>query len=104
MTQEQKEKAFEEFYQRYLVERSDKLSRRLHFIGMSLFFFCLLGFFFTAEEVCLMMAPVLGLTFSWLGTFVIDKKFPKHFRHPIQSLKSDLRLFLEIFIGKYEVF
>ena len=96
-------KSFNEFYQFYLTEHSNKTSRRLLFIGTALVF---------VEAICLtyfdawnlwFILPITGYLFAWIGHFFFEKNKPATFKYPLWSLASDFRLFFEILSGREKI-
>lgn len=64
-------KTLEEFYPFYLSQHLNPTCRRLHFIGTFLAFLQLLRtilFAFTLPNI--LLAPLIGYGFSWIGHFV----------------------------------
>ena len=97
-------KSFADFYPFYLREHSNLTSRRLHFIGTGAVISLLLLFFFTGNPMILILLPILGYGFAWVGHFVFEKNRPATFKHPIYSLMGDFRMFWDILTGKVSAF
>lgn len=98
-----KYRSFREFYPFYLSEHSDKISRRLHFAGTSLFILLLLAACITSMWWLLILCPVAGYGFAWTGHFFFEKNHPATFTYPLWSLASDFRLFFSILSGKQKL-
>jgi hypothetical protein len=97
------EKAYtnlKDFYPYYLTEHQNATSRRLHFIGTSLFILTLFYALFTANWTLLWACPVLGYGFAWAGHFFFEKNKPATFIYPAMSLASDFIMFWHILTGQ----
>ncbi len=93
-------KTFSEFYPYYLSEHQDRTCRTLHFIGTSLFFVFLMGAFLFHKLELLILCPIAGYGFAWVGHFFFEKNKPATFQYPLYSLLGDFKLYFEILAGK----
>lgn len=93
-------KTFSEFYPYYLSEHKDRTCRTLHFIGTSLFFVFLMGAFLFHKLELLILCPIAGYGFAWVGHFFFEKNKPATFQYPLYSLLGDFKLYFEILAGK----
>ncbi|MCA0426624.1 MAG: DUF962 domain-containing protein [Bacteroidetes bacterium] len=93
-------KSFSEFYPFYLSEHKNKTCRILHFIGTTLFFVFLMGAFLFHEPRMLILCPLAGYGFAWVGHFFFEKNKPATFKYPLWSLLGDFRMYFEIIGGK----
>jgi hypothetical protein len=89
-------KSFADFYPYYLREHSHITCRRLHFVGTAAVIALVLIFFFTGNPMILILLPILGYGFAWVGHFVFEKNRPATFKHPFYSLLGDFRMFWDI--------
>lgn len=92
-----------EFYPYYLLEHQNLVSRTLHFIGTSLFLAALATSLLLPNYWLLLLCPVLGYGFAWVGHFFFEKNRPATFTYPLMSLASDFIMFYHILtlqIGK----
>ncbi len=96
-------KSFSEFYQFYLTEHQNKISRRLHFIGTALVFVAVFLLTIYHRWDIWYILPITGYLFAWVGHFFFEKNKPATFKYPLWSLLSDFRLFFEILIGKQKL-
>jgi hypothetical protein len=97
---EKEYKTFAEFYPFYLSEHSDANCRRLHFLG-SLLVIVLLGYILTTQKwAMLLLLPVVGYGFAWIGHFVFEKNRPATFTYPLFSFMGDWVMFKDILTGK----
>ena len=92
--------SFSEFYSFYLTEHSDRLNRRLHFTGTLLVILTFIYVLITQNWIFLILLPVFGYGFAWVGHFKIEKNRPATFDYPFYSLASDFVMFKDILTGK----
>jgi hypothetical protein len=95
-------KTLAEFYPYYLTEHRNATSRRLHFIGTALFILILMYAVFTAKWTLLMVVPVVGYGFAWVGHFFFERNKPATFKYPLFSLMSDFIMFWHILTGQID--
>ncbi len=93
-------RTFRDFYPFYLSEHSHPVCRRLHFVGS----WGVLGIVVAAIALgnpwLLLLAPVCGYGFAWVGHFVFEKNRPATFQYPLYSLMGDWVMFFEILTGR----
>lgn len=92
--------SFRDFYPYYLGEHSNRLCRRMHFVGSSLVIADVLLAIFSDRWSWLWLAPVLGYGFAWIGHYVYEKNRPATFRHPLYSLMGDWVMYWQVLRGK----
>jgi hypothetical protein len=88
--------SFREFYPFYLSEHSHRICRRLHFVGSLLVIFIVLVAIAKADARWLLLAPLVGYGFAWIGHFAYEKNRPATFQHPLYSLAGDWVMFWDI--------
>ena len=88
--------SFREFYPFYLSEHSHRMCRRLHFVGSLLVIAVILVAIANADARWLLLAPVVGYGFAWIGHFYFEKNRPATFEHPLYSLAGDWVMFWDI--------
>ena len=103
MEEEREFNSFSEFYPFYLEEHSDNLNRRLHFTGTLLVIIFLIYTIVTQKWIILILLPVFGYGFAWLGHFFFEKNKPATFKYPLYSLMGDWVMFKDILIGKVKL-
>jgi hypothetical protein len=91
--------SYEEFWDFYVSQHSNKTNRRLHFVGTSLAMACVAGGALFKKPSLFLLAPVFGYGFAWFGHFVFEKNKPASFDHPVWSLKSDFVMWRKIANG-----
>ncbi|MDF2941128.1 MAG: putative rane protein [Gammaproteobacteria bacterium] len=95
--------SFDEFYPFYLAEHANPICRLLHFAG-SLIIVALLTFVLISEHwKYLILVPIIGYGFAWIGHFVFEKNKPATFKHPLYSLMGDWVMFKDILLGKVKI-
>lgn len=92
--------SFAEFYPFYLGEHSNPTCRRLHFVGTSLVIALLAYTIASGKWLLLLLIPVAGYGFAWIGHFVFEKNRPATFDHPWYSLIGDFAMFRDVLLGK----
>ena len=91
---------FADFYPYYLEEHSNRTCRRLHFIGTTLALAMLVAAFVTLNFWLLLLVPVFGYAFAWVGHFFFEKNRPATFTYPFYSLMGDFVMYKDILTGK----
>ncbi len=91
---------FSKFYAFYLTEHSNKTCRQLHFIGSSLVILCIATFIVTGHAGYLVVAPVCGYGFAWVGHFAFEKNRPASFRQPLYSFMGDWVMYWQLLSGE----
>lgn len=92
--------SFAEFYPYYLSEHSDRTCRRLHFIGTSLVIALVIAALLSNQHWLLLLTPLAGYSFAWLGHFGFEKNRPATFQHPFYSLLGDFVMYKDMLTGK----
>lgn len=100
MTTDTRFASFAEFYPYYLSEHSDRTCRRLHFAGTTLVITLLATAIATGNPWLLLVLPVAGYGFAWLGHFVFEKNRPATFDYPFYSLWGDFVMYKDMLTGK----
>ncbi|MBX2798545.1 MAG: DUF962 domain-containing protein [Myxococcales bacterium] len=91
--------SFEEFFPYYLSEHADPRNRALHYVGTSL----VIGLATAAAIVnplLLLLMPIAGYGFAWVGHFVVERNRPATFTYPLWSLAGDFRMFFLFVTGR----
>jgi hypothetical protein len=90
--------SFDEFWPFYLGEHKDPVNRGLHYVGTSLAIGTVTAAVVTVNPAWLLLTPVVGYAPAWIGHFVIEGNRPATFKHPLWSLRGDLRM-LSLFLS-----
>jgi hypothetical protein len=99
-TQPIRYKSFREFYPHYLAEHCNSTDRLLHVIGTLLAILTLLGSLLFWKPWGLLLVPVFGYGFAWVGHFVFEKNRPTTFQYPFYSLLGDIVLVKDVLTGR----
>ncbi len=91
---------FREFYPFYLGEHRRRATRRLHFIGVCLAVLTLIGVVATQRWWGLILIPMTGYGFAWIGHFFFERNYPATFKYPCYSLMGDWVMFRDILMGR----
>lgn len=92
--------SFKAFYPYYLQEHSNRICRRLHFIGTSLVLVIIVAALVAGDLRWLWLVPLAGYGFAWVGHFFFEKNRPATFKHPLYSLAGDFVMYADILRGK----
>lgn len=92
--------SFREFYPYYLREHRNQVCRRLHFIGSTLVLFILIWSILSQNPWWLLLMPLTGYGFAWVGHFFFEKNRPATFKHPWYSLLGDWVMFRDMLSGR----
>lgn len=92
--------SLKEFYPYYLEEHMNPTCRTLHFVGTALLFVVLFWAIWSQTWWGLLLIPVIGYGFAWVGHYFFEKNKPATFQYPGYSLASDFILFFHLLTGK----
>jgi len=84
--------SFEDFWPYYVGEHRDPLCRALHYVGTTLAIGTVATAALTANPAWLLLTPVVGYGPAWVGHFLIEGNVPATFKHPLWSLRGDLKM------------
>jgi len=90
---------FKQFYPYYLREHSNRNNRRLHFVGSCLVLLIAIYATLTNHWWLLLLLPITGYGFAWVGHFFFEKNKPATFIYPLYSLMGDWVMFKDILVG-----
>jgi hypothetical protein len=91
--------SYEAFWPFYVSQHLDPTNRKLHALGTSLVLACL-GLAAADSPRWLLLAPVAGYGFAWIGHFVFEKNRPATFTYPLWSLRGDFRMYRLMLLGR----
>lgn len=81
--------SFAEFYPFYLSQNQDPVCRKLHYVGSTIILVIIVNTFINQQWWQLLLLPVVGYGFAWLGHFIFEKNRPATFTYPLYSLWGD---------------
>ncbi len=91
--------SFKQFYPYYLAEHSNPTCRALHYIGSTLVLAVIALAIIERQPAWLLLAPVAGYGFAWLGHFIFEHNKPATFKHPLYSLWGDWVMYKDFWAG-----
>ena len=97
---EERIETYAEFWDFYVREHSQPLTRLLHFIGTSLGLVLLVWIARTGAWLYLPVCFVVGYAFAWFSHFVIEKNKPATFKYPLWSFISDYKMMFYMLTGR----
>jgi len=100
MSSEKSFRSFREFYPYYLSEHSDPTCRRLHYLGSTLVLLLLAYALISGQLLWLLLLPVVGYGFAWVGHFFFEKNRPATFTYPLYSFIGDWVMLKDMLTGK----
>lgn len=92
--------SFAEFYPFYLAEHSNDTSRRLHYVGSLLVLAVLFYALLSGRWGLLLLLPVAGYGFAWVGHFFFEKNRPATFKYPLYSFLGDWVMLRDALTGR----
>ncbi|QIB53225.1 Mpo1-like protein [Pseudomonas sp. OIL-1] len=92
--------SFAEFYPFYLSEHSNDTSRRLHYIGSLLVLAVLIYALVSGSWGLLLLLPIAGYGFAWVGHFFFEKNKPATFQYPLYSFMGDWVMLRDALTGR----
>ena len=93
-------RSFADFYPYYLGEHTNRVCRRLHFVGSSAALILLAAAIATQHWWLLALGVVQGYAFAWVGHFFFEHNRPATFRHPWFSFLGDWRMWWQMLTGR----
>jgi hypothetical protein len=93
--------SFEEFWPYYVAQHLDPANQALHFLGTSLALAALAAAA-TLSPWWGLAAPLAGYGPAWIGHYAFEKNKPATFRHPLWSLRGDLRMYALLWRDRME--
>ena len=84
--------SFEEFWPFYVGEHRNPISRGLHYAGTSMAIGTVGAAVVTLNPAWLILTPIVGYGPAWIGHFVVEGNKPASFKHPLWSLRGDLKM------------
>lgn len=95
--------SFQEFYPFYLSEHSNKTCRLLHVLGSTLVIAIIIYSLVSQSYLLLLLTPVTGYGFAWIGHFFFEKNIPATFTYPLYSFIGDWVMFWQVITFKLKL-
>lgn len=84
---------FEEFWPHYVGEHRHARTRHLHFAGTTVAIVMAAFAVLSLNGWLLLAALIVAYGFAWIGHFFIEGNKPATFRHPLWSVRGDLKMY-----------
>lgn len=97
---ERKIETYSEFWDFYVLEHSQPMTRLFHFAGTTLGIVLLIWFLRSGNYFYIPLCFVVGYAFAWFSHFVIEKNKPATFQYPLWSFISDYKMVFYMLTGK----
>jgi len=94
--------SFKEFWPFYVREHANPTNRRLHWAGTLIVIAIAVYALLTGEWRLLILMPVAGYSFAWVGHFIVQKNRPATFKYPLWSLFGDFKMFGCMCMGRMQ--
>ena len=91
---------YAEFWDFYVAEHSEPLTRYLHFVGTTLGIVLLVWFVRSGNWFYFPLCFVVGYAFAWFAHFFIEHNKPATFKYPLWSLISDYKMVFYMLTGR----
>lgn len=91
---------YAEFWDFYVREHSQPLTRYLHFVGTSLGLVLLVWIVRSGSWLYFPLCFVTGYAFAWFSHFFVEKNKPATFKYPLWSFVSDYKMMFYMLTGK----
>ncbi len=89
-----------EFYPYYLQEHSNRICRRLHFVGSSAGLVFLGVAIATLNPLWILAGLFSGYFCAWVGHFFFEHNKPATFKYPWLSFQGDWLMYRDMWTGK----
>jgi len=95
-------KTYAEFWDFYVAEHAQPLTRYLHFIGTTLGLVLLAWIIQTGSWLYFPLCLVIGYAFAWSAHFFVEHNKPATFKYPLWSFISDYKMVFYMLIGRMD--
>ena len=102
MSETKRYRTLREFYPVYLGEHSNRISRRLHFVGTSIGLVLFVSAVVTQMWWLIAVGFIQAYAFAWVGHFFFERNAPATFKHPLLSFRADFRMYRLMWLGKLD--
>lgn len=97
---EKRIETYMEFWDYYVVEHSQPLTRYLHFVGTLLGLVVAVWIVRSGNWFYSPLILVIGYAFAWFAHFFVEHNKPATFKYPFWSFISDYKMVFLMLIGK----
>lgn len=99
---DEKFETFEDFWPHYVSEHSDPTNRLLHAVGTSAALVTAGYALFKRKPKLLAAAALIGYGSAWIGHLAVEGNRPATFKHPLWSLRGDLRMLQLMLVDEFD--
>lgn len=99
-TDEKRIETYAEFWDFYVAEHSQPLTRYLHFTGTLLGLVLLIWILRGGHYIYLPLCLVIGYAFAWVSHFFVEHNEPATFKYPFWSFISDYKMVFYMLTGR----
>jgi hypothetical protein len=92
-------RSFEEFWPYYVGEHRRRATRHLHFVGTTAAILCAVAAAVRLDPWLLLAAAVAAYGAAWIGHVFVEGNKPATFRHPLWSIRGDIRMYVLMWRG-----
>lgn len=100
METEKRIETYAEFWDFYVAEHSQPLTRLLHFAGTTLGLVLLVWIIRGSHWIYLPLCFVTGYAFAWFSHFFVEHNKPATFKYPLWSFISDYKMVFYMLTGR----
>ena len=93
-------RTYTEFWDFYVAEHAQPLTRYLHFVGTSLGVVLLVWIVRSGNWIYFPLCPVIGYGFAWFAHFFVEHNKPASFKYPLWSFISDYKMIFYMLAGR----
>ncbi len=93
---------YPEFWDFYVAEHSEPLTRYLHFIGTMLGIVLLVWIVRTENWLYFPLCFIVGYAFAWFAHFFVEHNKPATFKYPFWSFICDYKMVWFMLTGKMD--
>lgn len=101
-TDEKRIETYSEFWDFYVAEHGEPLTRRLHFAGTAFGLILLAWIIRSGNWLYLPLCFVFGYAFAWFAHFFVEHNKPATFKYPFWSFISDYKMVFYMLTGKMD--
>ena len=93
-------KTYSEFWNFYVAEHSEPLTRYLHFVGTTLGIVLLVWIVRSGNWLYFPLCLIVGYGFAWFAHFFVEHNKPASFKYPLWSFISDYKMMFYMLAGR----
>jgi len=91
---------YAEFWDFYVAEHAQPLTRYLHFVGTMFGIILLVWFIRSGNLYYIPLCFVVGYAFAWFAHFFVEHNKPATFKYPFWSFISDYKMVFYMLTGR----